>query len=322
MSGSGIDDLCHHRPTAGERAGFVESHDVDARGALEMRTAFDQDAAPGRAADGGKNGRRGANDQGARRGNDHHGHRTVEGLGEGCFQKEKWHNENQRGEGDHAGGVVLLSLFEEPLGAGFLGLRLFDELHHPRQRGILGPLGDGKLEAAALVESSCEDLASRGFGDRHRFAGEAGFIDVARSFDDHSIDWHMLTGAQDDDIADGEFLDFHEHIAAGAFHHRLVGPELEEGVDRLLGSLEGIALEDIREAEEKQQQRALKGLADYPCANRGQNHEHIDIQHTPAERGDGGTDSLLAAEKVGSRVKNPCCDGAFSNRVVGDKRGD
>ena len=122
----------------------------------------------------------------------------------------------------------MLGLLEETLGAGFFGLGLFDELHHAGERGILGALADGKLQAAALIEGSGENLASRGFGDRHRLAGEAGFVDVARSLDHRAIDRHMLAGTQDHDVADGEFLDFHKLVAAGTLHEGLIRPEFQE----------------------------------------------------------------------------------------------
>ena len=93
-------------------------------------------------------------------------------------------------------------------------------------------------------------------------------------------------------------------------------------MDRLLGPLERVALKDIREAKKKQQQRALEGLTNNPGTNRGQNHEDIDIEHALAQRGDGGANSLLPTEKVGSGIKEPCRHRAFAERVVGDEGGD
>ena len=216
----------------------------------------------------------------------------------------------------------MLGLLEEPLRAGFFGLCLFDELHHAGQRGILGAFGDGKLQAAALVQGACENLASRGFGDRHRFAGEAGLIDVAGALDHHAIHRHMLAGAEKNDVADGEFLDFHEFVPAGALHEGFVGAELQERVDRLLRPLESVALKDIRETEEEQQQRPLERLTDDSRADGGENHEDIDIKHALAQRGNGGTNTLLTTKNVGSGVEEPCRDRIFANRVVGDERGD
>ena len=66
VGAGGIDDLGDNRPAASERSGFINGDEVDARGPLEVRTAFDQDTVPGRATDGGKNSGRGADDQGAR----------------------------------------------------------------------------------------------------------------------------------------------------------------------------------------------------------------------------------------------------------------
>ena len=50
------------------------------------------------------------------------------------------------------------------------------------------------------------------------------------------------------------------------------------GMNRLLRALERVALQDIGEGKEKQQQRPLERLPDNPGSYRREHHQHIDIE--------------------------------------------
>ena len=113
----------------------------------------------------------------------------------------------------------------------------------------------------------------------------------------HSVHRDLLAGPDDDDLADFDFLDRDLHAAAAPFDQRLAGPQREQRLDRPLGAVHRMALQDVGEAEKEQQQRALEWLADQRRAERGKHHQYIHIQHLLAQRGDGRAHALLAGEE-------------------------
>ena len=64
-----------------------------------------------------------------------------------------------------------------------------------------------------------------------------------------------------------------------------------------------MALEHVGEAEKEKQQGTLKRRPDECRTQCGQYHQDIDIQHTLAQRGKGGADSLLSRKEVGTEIK-------------------
>ena len=151
----------------GEGASLVHSYDVYRSCALQVRAALDEDAAPRRASNRGKDGGRGADDQRAGRGDHHDGHRPVECRAEGFAPEQPWHEEYADGEKDDPHRIPLLRFLKEALGAGFLRLRLGDELHHARQRRILRALRHSQLDAAALVDRARKKRAAGVLRNRH-----------------------------------------------------------------------------------------------------------------------------------------------------------
>ena len=138
-----IDDATIHdhvgdaRLAFGERAGFVEGHDLDRGRAFEMDAAFEQHAAPRRPADRREDGGRRADDERARRSDDHDRHGAVERRLERLVQKQHRDDDQPEREEDHARRVELLGTIEEALRVGLLRLRLLDHAHEFFDGGIL-----------------------------------------------------------------------------------------------------------------------------------------------------------------------------------------
>ena len=100
---------------------------------------------------------------------------------------------------------------------------------------------------------------------------------------EHAIHRDLLAGFDDHGFADLQILDRHLHGRAIAFHECFLGAERQQRFDRALRAVHRVALQDIREAEKKQQQGSLEGCADGSGAERGEHHQHIHIEHPFAQ---------------------------------------
>ena len=206
----------------------------------------------------------------------------------------------------------MFGFLKKALGARFFSLSLFNELHHAGEGGILGAFRYGQLQTAALVERSSEEGAANVLGHRHGFAGEARFIDMTGTLDHRTINGHMLAGTKHDNVTGIEFFNAHECGCAIAFQQRLVRSQLEKRVDSALCALQCVALEDIRETKQEQQQGALERLTDYTCADRGQNHKHIHVQSAATQGSHCRTHTLLTTEEVSATIEDPCGHSRFA----------
>ena len=205
---------------------------------------------------------------------------------------------------------------------GFLRLRFRHEFHHSGQRGIIRAFRHSQLDAATLVDRACEQLAARVFRDRHRLAGQRGFIDMRLALGKLAVHRDLAAGFHHHGLADLQILDRHLDHRAAAFHRGGIGPQLQQGLDRAVGALHGVALEDVGKAEQEQQQRALEGCAHKRRPERGEHHQHIHIEHLFPQRRDGRLHSLLSGEKIGSEiqaVRQPADTGNLLHRECRDQ---
>ncbi|KAI3489876.1 hypothetical protein L1887_45969 [Cichorium endivia] len=105
------------------------------------------------------------------------------------------------------------------------------------ERNVLGleKVGVGRLDGA-------RDLLG--------FAGEDGAVEleIGRGLDDAHVGRHLVTGGEDDDVADDEFGSGKRAVLAIADHDGVFGEEVEDGVHDLLG---GVVLEGVEEGLEE-----------------------------------------------------------------------
>ena len=290
-------------PALGERAGLVEGDHVDGGGFLEIDAALEKNAAAGGVRDGGEDRGGRADDERARRGDHHDGHGAVKGGGESVAEHPDRDDDERGGEKDDAERVEFFRALEEALRRRLLRLGFLNQRDQLGKRGLSSDLGDPHLEAAMLVERAGKKRIARLLVDGHRFAGDGGLVNAAGALDDHPVNRDAFARPDENEIADNEVLDLYVDGFNAPLAERGDRPELDERGDGGAAALDGEFLERVRKREEKEEHGALEGVMDVGGAERGQDHEQIDIDGAVEQRADAVKRPVPASGEIGGEKK-------------------
>ena len=222
-------DPGQRRTPAGQRARLVEHAGVDARQRLDHVAALDQCAFARQPGDRRSHRRRRREHQGARAGDDQGRHRAHHLAGE---EVDANGSEQHRGQ-EEAGQLVRGA--DHP---GAPALRVLDQVGDPGDgRVAAGPFG-ANLEHAVLVQAAAPHRVADAELGRQRFAGHAALVDGRLAALDHPVHRHPLAGEHPHEIADLDFAERHEFLAAVAKHPRLFRLAGDETGDRPLGAID------------------------------------------------------------------------------------
>ena len=83
--------------------------------------------------------------------------------------------------------------------AAALGFR--HHLHNLREQRFGSDLLRPHQKSAGLIDGRADDGVVHALGDRHRFAGNHGFVHVAPAFDDHAVNGNFLAGPDAQHVA-------------------------------------------------------------------------------------------------------------------------
>src|SRR5690606_23658666 len=91
--------------------------------------------------------------------------------------------------------------------------------------------------------------------------------------------------------------------------------ELRQRADGVASAAHRVAFEPVTEGEEKQQQRTLEPLAQDGRADRGEQHEEVDLELARTERDDDLLDREPGSEDVGEH-EDACRDDGGEARLL------
>ena len=239
------------RPSLGQRPRLVQHHGVDAGQDFERRSLAEQHPHFGALSGPDHDRRRRRQPHGARTRDQQHRHRGHESETQRRIRPEcQPHPEGGGGGGDDDGHEDRGDLVGEPLDRRFGALRLLD---HPDDLGehrmVADPRGL-KGEGAGLVDGAADHLGARRFLHRHRFAGNHGFVDVARALGDDAVHGQALAGADQDQVPRHHVLDGNFHLLSVPDYVGRLGPQPHQLLDRLGSSSLGDGLEVAAEQDQ------------------------------------------------------------------------
>jgi hypothetical protein len=219
------------------------------------------------------------------------------------IERQPGDQEQQRREGDHADRVPPLERFGEALGAPLLLLRIADDPHDPGQRALRGVLRDLDLENAGAVHRARENRVPDRLRDWLRLAGDRRLIDIGMAARDAAVNRHALARANDDALADQHILDADELLVTIAEDGGVLRGKGHQGAHGVAGAVHREVLERIRGGEERQQHAALTPGVDDRRANRGGDHQQVDVDGAGKEIRDRLLEGEGAAGQVGADVQ-------------------
>ncbi len=213
-------DVLNLEGALGQRTGLVEHHRRDAPGVLEGGSVADQEAVAGRAGGGDAGHERNGQPQGMRAGDDHDSGHARDG------ELEVTTGEQPGGEGrdphrDRGDREPQRGAVGEVLGAALGTLRLLDHVDDLGQIGVLSRAAHFELERAVAVDRPTDEFVALSLCHGARFAGEHGFVDVARALPDDTIGGDLLPGLDHQHIA---FSDLRERNIFNRVAFSGVGP--------------------------------------------------------------------------------------------------
>ncbi len=136
--------------------------------------------------------------------------------------------------------------------------------------------------------------------DGQRFAGDGSLVHAADALDDDAVDGNAFAGADDDAVADDELFDFDQHGVGAAFAERGFGPQFHQRGDGGAAAFDApFPASVLRKRKEEEEHRALEGVVDVGGAERGEDHEQVDIDRAGEKRADAFDGAAPAARKVG-----------------------
>ena len=242
-------DRNHLRLALGQRAGLVDYQRVDLFHALQRFGVLDENAGLRAAADTdhdrhrrGKAERAGAgDDENADRRNQPERHSRLRSEPRPGAKGDQRHGDHDRHE--PAGNLVRQSLDRRAR-----ALRFRNHLDDLRQQGVAPDLVGAHHEAAGLIEGTRDHLGAGLLRHRHRFSGHQRFIERGAAFEDHTVDRHLLAGADAQFVADGQAVDLDLMVGAVLVDApRGLGRQLQERLDCAGCRLAGAKLENLSE---------------------------------------------------------------------------
>lgn len=227
----------------GEGAGLVHGDDIDVGEFFDGRSTAEEDAMAGAVGDGGEDGGRDGEDEGAGGGDDEEGHGQVKGAGAvgGADPRRAAggppDEEHEDGEAQDPDGVAGAEAVGEPLGGGFEALGIADEADDALEgAGFGGAEGDG-FDGAPEVEGAAEDGVADLFVHGNGFAGEVGFVGGGPAEGDLGIDGEEVAGFEQEPVAGAEVVDGDEVFGGiGSEDDGFAGGRADEGADFAMGA--------------------------------------------------------------------------------------
>ena len=252
-----------------------------------MGAALEQDPVSRRPRDRREEHGRGADDHGARRGDDQHHHGVVERIGEPLSVQEPGADEDEHGGEQHARDVRAAPRLDEQLRPGLRGLGVTDQADDPLQRGVGDRPGHADQDGLPrpLIVPAKTGLPTT------LDTGSLSPVNVASSAQvspsDHlAIDGESLAGPDPDQVADAQGFDPDAGLDAVADQASLPGPEPDERVDRPGGPVHGIRFEGVAQREQEEQDGPLTPVAQDRGPDRRQDHEQVDGEPQSPQLGD------------------------------------
>ena len=131
----------------------------------------------------------------------------------------------------------------QPLDLRLAVLRIGDEPAYLRQLGVGPDAGGPDQQPAACVDGGTGDIVAGGHLDRDALAGQQARVDSAAALLDLAVGSDLLTGTDDEKVTDSEVLDRNPDLLAVPQHGHVLGPELQQGLQRRSGAPLGARLE-------------------------------------------------------------------------------
>ena len=248
---AGGDDVGEFGVALGEGAGLVEDQHVELVGGLERLGGADEHAGLGALAGGDHDRQRRGDPQRAWAGDDQHcDGRHQRELECRCGADIEPHHEGGNGDEQHSRHEPASDCVGQPLYGCLGGLGLADQPDDLGEHRVAADLGGPHPERAGLVQSRADhDIAGR-FGHRHRLAGHHRLVHTGAPVEDLAVDWHLLAGTHQDDVARHDVL--HGNLHGGAVALDPGGPRLQadEASDGFAGAGLGACFEETAEQDQ------------------------------------------------------------------------
>ena len=274
--------LRHREPALGERAGFVDANLLQSAQPLEVRRSLDQHTPPRRAREPAHGHHRGRQHQRARtRHHEEHarhvgvlGTRVAGGVGDG--------GQEQRGQ-NHDGGVVPRERLHGSLHPRARRLRLLHESHQPGDGAVGSRRRHPHLQRPALVHRAAVHLVPRGFGHRDALTGEGRLVHRGGSFHDDAVEGHLVSGLDQDHLADCDILD--GNLLLGRRQPpRLLRPQRQHRTHGGRGPAHRAVLEPLADPEQRDDRGSLAKVLQSARPRDGDCHQRVDVHDSVAER--------------------------------------
>ncbi len=146
-------------------------------------------------------------------------------------------------------------------------------------------------------------MIAGGFFYRHRFAGDAGFVDGGQALTHHPIHRNPLARFDQHNFAYLNLGGGQSHNLAAAPDSGFFRVELHQAFDGLAAAPDSVILKHIAERKQEQQNRAFMPLVDGGGPQCSQHHQHIHIDTPFCQAFDGGLCTKEPSGQVGGDVK-------------------
>ena len=255
------------RPPFRQCAGFVDDQRVDLLHRFERFGIAHQNAGMRAAAGADHDRHRRREPQRAGAGDDQHG----DGVEEPKSHRRRRPENRPRGKGsdrdEHdARHEPARHLVREFLDWRARALRLGHHMDDPGEHRVAAdPLG-AHDKAAGRVDRCARHLVARGFLDRQRLAGDHRLVNVAVSFDHHTIDRHLLAGTHAQPVARLDHVERDVRLRPVLAHQpRLLWREIEQRADRAAGLRSRAQFEHLPEENQRGDDRRGLEIERHPA---------------------------------------------------------
>ncbi len=259
------EDLGHLRFALGQGAGLVQDDRVDPGRGLQRGRVLEQDAAFRTETGPHHDCRRGGEPQRVRAGDDDYRDREQDCLGRGtagsqqpdeqCAEPAQQRDEHQPER--------------RPVGQSLTGRlavpRLLNERDDLCQCRVRPDLGGPDPQSAGGVDGRADHLRADGLVHRQALAGHHRLVEVGLARLDHPVDCDLASGADEQQVTDGDLGGRYLDRFAVPHHQRLLRHELEQGADRVGGSAAGAHLEPVPQQHERGE-HGSRFVEDVPAA--------------------------------------------------------
>ena len=223
-----VDEVGEHRGAVGQGAGLVERNGADLAGVLEVHTAFDQDAAPGCAAEPGDHRDRGGDDECAWAGEHEQHECSVEPVAEAAVAGDHRHDGDDEGHDEHSRRIDGCEAVDEALGWGLVGLGFLDRTGDPIECAFALGGSDGDLQGAALVDRAGEHRITDRFRHGDRLSGDRCLVHRTRPGGDAPVEGDAFARLDQDHRVQRHIPGRNADPATVTAHARRLGSETDK----------------------------------------------------------------------------------------------